>query len=60
MCGHYSTVIALQSIVLRGNDTASTAKAAEVIYYSTRSLLGVSPGYLYNALETEMTSKSPL
>lgn len=51
----------LRPIVLSsGNDTRSIAKAVAVIYYSPCSLLGISACYLYNALETQMTSKSPL
>lgn len=64
MCGCVNSTIwtfRLRPIVLSsGNDARSIAKAAAVIYYSLGSLLGISVCYLYNAPETQMTSKSPL
>ena len=51
----------LRPVVLSGgNDTWSIAEAAAAIYYSPDSLLGISACYLYNAAESQMTSKSPL
>lgn len=56
--------ISVTVIVLNSGDDSlqpwSIAKAAEVIYYGPGSLQGLSLCYLYNAPETQMTSKSPL
>lgn len=46
-CELPSTAASWHTVVLKGgNDTASTVKAAAVIYHSTGPLLGISGGYL--------------